>query len=441
MSEAFDSPRMAAFHRQAQSDPIAAVADLRRDLAAAAGPLIESIEDAEHVLVTFCWLGPVDGVVSVRCQLVPSDSAFPVHPLERVEGTDVWFLTAKAKRDVRVTYQYTFDDPFRDLDSRALIEDFDELIRRELESMDRCFADPMNPDRLLPITAAEAGIDLDRAHWESVLALDKESTEGPAENTKPGKSEGLHLTSAVLANDRDVTVWTPDAVDGARDALTLLVILDGNWWMRVAHLERVLADLTSAQRLRPVAAAFVHNPTMTSRLVEMACNSDLTRMLCDELLPTLRNRFAVADDPHRVAILGASYGGLAAAFTAFERPDCFGHAISFSGSFWWGLADPSSQYRLGYDGEGEWLTRQVAAANKKAVRFWLEVGSLEGGSEVFATGVNMIASNRHFRTVLKAKDYVVHYREPSAGHDFANWRASVSAALEWFAGTTGSSTS
>lgn len=436
MSVEIESPRIAALRRAARTDPSKALSDLRADLAAAAGPLVEPIEDeCEDVLVTFCWLGPAEGVVSLRCQLLESETPWPSQRLQRVEGTDVWFLTTRAARDVRVTYQFAIDDPFLELDERALIEDLDELVERELESLSRCYADPANPRRLMPLAAAETDLDLGEAHWESILALDGSALPpwGTAEPETPGRRRDYRLPSAALANERDVTIWTPEEGQCTGVPFRLVVVLDGNWWLRTARLERALANLTATGRIPPLAVAFVHNPTPISRMVEMACNSDLNRMLCDELLPSVRERVVVATDPRQIAILGASYGGLAASFAAFERPDCFGNAISFSGSYWWGRADPRSPYSLGRDGEPEWLTRQVAADSTKDVRFWLEVGSLEHGREVLGSGVDMIASNRHFRTVLRAKGYDVHYSEPPGGHDFASWKPSVAAALGWFA--------
>ncbi|HET7572039.1 MAG TPA: alpha/beta hydrolase-fold protein [Gaiellaceae bacterium] len=436
MSLGIESPRIAAFRRAARAGLSGALDDLRADLAAAAGPLVEPIEgEDQDVLVTFCWLGPAEGVVSLRCQLLESDTPWPSGRLQRVEGTEVWFLTTRAARGARITYQFALDDPFLELDDRAFIENFDELVERELESLGRCYADPANPRRLMPLAVAETDLDVDEVHWESILALDGPvvPSEEAAEPRAPGSRQEFRLRSAALGNERDVTVWTPHGVQGTDAPLPLVVVLDGNWWLRAARLDEALAELTATGRIPPLAAAFVHNPSAASRLVEMACNPDLNRTLCDELLPSVRERVAVATNPRRVAILGASYGGLAASFAAYERPDCFGNAISLSGSYWWGRADPKSRYSLGRDHEPEWLTRRVAAGELKDVRFWLEVGTLEDGPDVVGSGVTMLACNRHFRTVLRAKGYDVHYSEPSGGHDFASWKPSAVAALRWFA--------
>jgi enterochelin esterase family protein len=57
------------------------------------------------------------------------------------------------------------------------------------------------------------------------------------------------------------------------------------------------------------------------------------RFLLDEILPIVRERFAVSDDPERWAICGGSSGGNCALTAAWLRPDRFRRVISFLGSF------------------------------------------------------------------------------------------------------------
>lgn len=70
---------------------------------------------------------------------------------------------------------------------------------------------------------------------------------------------------------------------------------------------------------------------------------------------------------------------LIAAYTATERPDLFGNAVSQSGSFWWkcdafahpGEAEPSEP-------EAEALLRAVRGGLAPASRFFMAVGLYEG---------------------------------------------------------------
>lgn len=96
--------------------------------------------------------------------------------------------------------------------------------------------------------------------------------------------------------------------------------------------------------------------------------------------------------------------------------------ISQSGSYWWSPDTNSSE--LAHEVEGEWLTRQYAAADTKQIRFFIESGLNESGRP------SMVITNRHFRDVLIAKNYeIVKYDEFNGGHEILNWRGSLADGL------------
>jgi enterochelin esterase-like enzyme len=55
--------------------------------------------------------------------------------------------------------------------------------------------------------------------------------------------------------------------------------------------------------------------------------------LLTEILPRVRERYAITDDPERWAIAGGSSGGSCAFTVAWTRPDRFRRVLSFLGSF------------------------------------------------------------------------------------------------------------
>jgi enterochelin esterase-like enzyme len=79
------------------------------------------------------------------------------------------------------------------------------------------------------------------------------------------------------------------------------------------------------------------------------------------------------------------------------------------------------------------MMREILAAPRQPVRFWMEVGLFEGGGGL--AGANQVAQNRHMRDVLLAKDYDVSYHEFSGGHDYACWRGSLADGLTALAGS------
>jgi enterochelin esterase family protein len=392
------------------------VESLRADLRAARGPLVEPA--GEDVLVTFVWIGP-QRQVSVRGAQLFADRNAMSHPMRQVEDTDVWCLSVVAPPGVTTVYQYLIDDPFLDADKTDLAL----LGRLVVESRERSYADPFNPNRLFPQAAKIAGVDeAPSDQWDSVLELPGLEATPWFDDEAPALTQH-RLRSRVLGNERAISVYAPPG----EVPRPLVILLDGESWLSVARLHVALGNLMTVGAIAPAVVAFVDNPpgAMTARMNEMACNPDLTRMLTDELLPLLRSHHDISDT---VIVGGNSLGGLAASYAAYERPDVFGAVLSVSGSHWWGYRPGPGGW--GKDGEPEWLTRQYAAAPRKPIRFWIDVGRLETGVSPLSPGVDQRAANRHLRTVLVAKGYDVTYHEAPGGHEFATFRRSVVKGLQ-----------
>ncbi|MGO1053516.1 alpha/beta hydrolase-fold protein [Crossiella sp. CA198] len=408
------------------SPTLAALATTPENLAAhlrtTGGPLIEAAPGTPgSVLVTFVWLGPAERVSIRAGQLFP-DHLAPSHPMHRIAGTDIWHLSTTVPAEVTSSYQYIVDEP----PAGDLIGDAFEALRRQVG----CWrADPFNDKRLYPQTGLIAGrLDLPEHQWDSILELP--GAEPAPWFTPAGAPAGtlteLRLTSAALGNERRVTVYRPPVGEGP---FPLVVMLDGECWTRVAELPTALDNRIADGALAPAVVAFVHTPEVAdrpgARLRESTCNPALTMLLADELPPLLRE-FDVTTDPARTVLAGNSLTGLAAAYTALERPEVYGNVLSSSGSFWWGYADhPIAATLGGKDGEPEWLTRQYADAPAVPVRFWLDCGILEAGNVPWIPGVDPRAANRHFRTVLRAKGNQVDYFEAPGGHEFVSFRRNV----------------
>jgi len=150
--------------------------------------------------------------------------------------------------------------------------------------------------------------------------------------------------------------------------------------------------------------------------------------LRDRLAPCVRGHYAVTTDPARSVIAGRSLSG-AAAFAAFRLPELFGNVLSQSGGFAArrtprapaGRRRPISRSsRRGFP-EGEWLTRQLAIAPRKPIRFYLEVGTLEEVAWELAppryADTTVLLANRHLRDVLEARGYPLTYHEYHGPHD------------------------
>ena len=82
------------------------------------------------------------------------------------------------------------------------------------------------------------------------------------------------------------------------------------------------------------------------------------------------------------------------------------------------------------DREQEWLARQYVANPKAPLRFYMEAGWFETDLMMpDGFSINLLASNRHFRDILQAKEYPVISREVSGGHSTLIWRGTFADGL------------
>ncbi len=155
--------------------------------------------------------------------------------------------------------------------------------------------------------------------------------------------------------------------------------------------------------------------------------------MTQELPPWARQSYHLTTDPARTVVAGASLGGLAAALAALRHPEVFGNVLSQSGSFYWG-PETGPFYWGPNDGvEFEWLTRQFVTSPRLPLRFYLEVGLLERDPRG-VNGPSMVLANRHFRDVLQAKGYAVHYAEFNGGHECLCWQGTLDDGLLFLMG-------
>jgi enterochelin esterase family protein len=351
-------------------------------------------------LVTFLWRGARQGV---RLFGAPSNDHDDLHRLGR---SDVWFGSYRVPTTTRLDYKLAPDVP--ELSASPTVRR-----RAILATAQR---DPLNP------LGFPAGRPADAFTGVSVLELPDASNpvwlhKNP--RTPAGTVSAHRVTSWLLKNTRDATLYRPAGYRAGAAANAVAVVFDGERYTDDIPTPTILDNLIAAGRIPPTAAVFVGNPSSDTRAAELPCNSTFTRFLAEELMPWAKEQ-GVHAPAGRTAVVGASYGGLAAAFTGFTRPDLFGIVVSQSGSFWWSPGAPAEPA-----GEPQWLTRQYAAAERKPVRFVLEAGTFEVGRRE----VGILDATRHLRDVLDAKGYQTRHSEYAGGHGYFNWRYTLPDAL------------
>ncbi|MBY3757524.1 DUF3327 domain-containing protein [Azospirillum formosense] len=374
-----------------------------QDMARRGTPLVEPMTDApgaDRVTMTFLARGARH---NVRLLGGPTSRH---ETLERLDGSDVWFKSFVVPASTRLSYQIAPDVP-----------DFPGTCRAcRMAILAQLQADPLNR-RPWPADAPDA------YNQVSLVEL-------PGAPPQPGLEGGWgepagrlvaeRFASGILGNTRDVAVYAPPGVDPAGPDTVLLLLFDGpDYLNRRAPVPTMLDRLIGDDRLPPVIAVFIANPTAEARERELPANPAFAAMLADELLPWLSDRMGIRSPPDRTVLAGSSYGGLAAVSAALARPDRFGNALSMSGSFWWRPADAPPD-------RPEHMAGLVASRDRRPVRFFLSAGLFESGND---GEIGILESSRHLRDVLEAKGYEVAYRDYAAGHDHFAWRGALADGL------------
>ncbi|WP_406054355.1 alpha/beta hydrolase-fold protein [Kribbella sp. NBC_00889] len=438
------SPALRTFVADSAADQAAALQRLRDELSASGGPLIEE-DGSGATLVTFVYIGPAAESVAVDSHAVMSRDTGDRALMTQVPGTEVWYQSIVTEYDeLEVSYRFL-------VDSRTALFNVEQIesSTRTAESLnayalDRQLAfrdDPFNQDRMMldgkqlfEENRAVLGDATDLVRWENILTLPKGRTNQALiarARTRETTLTEHRIWSETFGDERTVSVHVPsDQYDGP---YSVFFLLDGPGGIALG-LPALMDELTERGEIRPTVTVYVHNKDFWSRSVEMVCNPQLVDQYAGELLPWVREHYDVSESAADVAVSGGSYGGLGSSWLAYSRPDLFGNVLSMSGSYWWGMKgawgnNDADSTVYGIEDEPEWLTRQFAAAERSAVRFYIAAGKLE--SQHLDGGISLLAANRHLRTVLQAKGYDVHFDEYHGGHDRAGWRGALIAGLRY----------
>jgi enterochelin esterase-like enzyme len=398
--------------RLKQLTDAAAVAAFWSQIEKEGAPLIEPLpDDPRYMLVTIVWRarGETKGVM-VQSQFCDGESCF----MKRLVNTDLWYASFKINRHVRTFY--------------TLVPNVSSAADRNSELFGAVSQrDPLNPKGWFEDSEDP---DVPLHHGASRLEMPDAPAQPWADKRKDvptGQVEKHSLTSALLKNTRDVWVYTPPGYSKTAPPYGLLLVFDGDTYIKVVPTPVTLDNLIADQRVPPLVAVMIGNAPH-ARSSELPCNPAFAEFLSAELVPWLHRLYNVTSDPRQVTIGGSSYGGLAATYAAYRHPEVFGNVLSQSGSYWWTPpTDPSKPSSFDPDSEHGYVAGLFIDSPRLPIRFYLDAGSLEvdrsGG------GGSILVPNRDFRNVLLSKGYEVHYQQFQGAHDYLSWRGTLADGL------------
>lgn len=410
--EPLTSPRLDVLQRAWKAGSRAAFDFFWQEVTTYGTPLLEPIPgDEQNMLVTFLWRSDAEVTNAVLISyLFGAGASFALNQMTRLLDTDLWYFSQPVRRDARATYWFSVNDPLVPFELRS-DEDFKLADFR---------ADPLNPRTF--VFPPEPDAPADKAVVRSVVEMPEAALQ-PWILPRPGVPEGSvtwhNLSSRTLGNEHPLWIYTPPGYTTQAEPYHLLLLFDGRDHLTVTPTPTTLNNLIAADKIPPLVAVLLDFPDQATRNRELACYPPFDDFLARELLPWLHHNYHISHLPAQVIVGGASYGGLAATYTALNHPEIYGHVLSQSGSYWW---KPE-----GTD-EHEWLTRQFVTRPKLPLQFYLDVGLFERTATPDA-GPTQLVANRHLRDVLQAKGYPLRYAEFSGGHEYLNWRGTLADGL------------
>jgi enterochelin esterase family protein len=306
--------------------------------------------------------------------------------LERIDGTDLWFLRIELPAQSRLEYKF-------DVDS---------------ERVKGWILDPLNPSAATDPFGANS---VCRA-W----GYQRPSWTLPDPDARAGALEEISIASAAFAGARPVRLYLPARFRRSRQ-YPLLIVHDGDDFLRFADLKVVLDNLIHRLEIAPLVVALTHSP---DRLKEYAADPRHARFVTNELLPHLESRLPLMATPAARALMGSSFGGVAALSTAWRNQGAYGKLLLLSGSF---AFSDIGQHRRGpvFDPVADFVNEFRKSPGMPAQQLFVSCGIYE----------SLIYENRSLLACLQDKRMQVRYREVRDGHNWENWRDRLQDALSW----------
>ena len=332
--------------------------------------------------VLFVFRGPADEVrLHHWVHGLPS-----AQPLARIDGTDVWTLEMELQHAARVEYKL-------------------EVVRGGQRELIR---DPLN-DQLARDPFGANSVVQGPGYVPPDWVLEQPTA-------RRGEIVERRLSSEIFGDVRPVSIYLPARFSDTR-RYPLVVFHDGVDYLRFANLRAVLDNLIHRLEIPPMVVALIQ---ASDRMSEYAASDLHARFLLDELVPLLEHEFPLLEEPGDRALVGASFGAVAALHAAWTRPDRFGKLLLQSGSFAFTDIGDHDRGPL-FDPVVEFVNAFRRDPRKPSDRIFLSCGIYE----------SLIYYNRSLLPVLQKTGAEVRMVEAQDGHNWENWRDRLREGLTW----------
>jgi len=381
-------------------------------------PLLEADPTQEgKYLVTFLWRGAAHSVLLFVNRLTDEKNLADSY-MRRLPGTDTWYLTYRMDGDWRASYC------FLSAPTAAQAPWLQGSQVRLRQALDGGLPDPHNP-----VTCTNR-----RGFVQSVVSLplapawplgewpvfsDDAAGAGRFDGGGLGAGRGdadagrlnagrLDVVADLDTLGRQIWVYTPAPISRAQSCPVLLV-LDGEVWLKRHHLHLALAQLMDAGLIAPAYIVFIDSGGTEQRWQELGdSESDFGGYLSGQLLNWLKTHYAISPKPAERVVIGQSLGALTVLRTLVAYPQLIGAGISQSASLWQDVLF------------SELNALDATQTPLAGTRAWIEVGS----QEWILAPLQPKAVHQLRKAGMQVKDMVY-----NGGHDYACWRINLASAL------------
>lgn len=413
------SPTLAAVHQRLLERPQLASQlqeQLWRQLTST--PLLEADPTQEgKYLVTFLWRGAAHNVLLFVNRLTDEKNLADSY-MRRLPGTDTWYLTYRMDGDWRASYCFL---PAPAAAQAPWLQGSQVRLR---QALDGGLPDPHNP-----VTCTNR-----RGFVQSVVSLplapawplgewpvfsDAAAGAGRFDGGGLGAGRGeadagrlnagrLDVVADLDTLGRQIWVYTPAPISRTQ-SWPVLLVLDGEVWLKRHHLHLALAQLMDAGLIAPAYIVFIDSGGTEQRWQELGdSESDFGGYLSGQLLNWLKTHYAISPKPADRVVIGQSLGALTVLRTLVAYPQLIGAGISQSASLWQDVLF------------NELNALDATQTPLAGARAWIEVGS----QEWILAPLQPKAVHQLRKAGMQVKDMVY-----NGGHDYACWRINLASAL------------
>ena len=375
-------------------------------------PIIESIhDDPDNSLVTIFYFAeePTDNVL-IMTPILPAltDENVEEHLLECINDTNLWYGTYKIRSDVKFSYNLFPNDS---------------LLTCCEERCKNMRADRFNKNKLIFNRPGSCKVEIP---YVNMPKSDKNFWTEERNNIPKGTIIKHEFESSYFIEPRVINVYTPFNYSNDSSPYGFITLTDGHDYINVLKAEQVLNNLIDDKKIPPIVAIFIDSTDKRSE--ELSCNDLFCNSVASEMIPWLREKYNLSDDPKKGIISGLSLGGLTATYMGLKHSDVFGNVLCQSGSFWYKPVNTNEKNKYQVESKKRdneldcWISEQIKLSPKLPLKFYMNIGVLENKKAMINNSLNV-------KETLESLGYHVDFEFFKSGHDYLSWGEKLASGL------------